>query len=90
VDSFARKQCHRFAVRANCAIWARPSVGDFRTGEHAGEGGLARFHATLHPGTGCADGLRNVKDTAISVPALAQTHAYAEITGGPSEPGTTE
>ena len=80
MDRFASEQRHRFAARADRAIWAGPRVGDFRTGEHAGQGGLARFHAALHPSAGGADGLPNVEDTAIGVPALAQAHADAKIT----------
>jgi hypothetical protein len=80
VNGFAGEQRHRFAVRANRAIWAGLCVGDFRTGEHTGQGGLARFHAAFHPGTGCSDGLGNVEDTAFGVPTLAQAHSDAKIT----------
>ena len=44
-------------VRADGAVRTGPCVGDLGAGEHAGEGGLARFHPALHPGTGGADGL---------------------------------
>src|ERR1700684_3446192 len=39
MDCFAGEHRHRFAVRTDRAVRARPCVSDFRAGEHARQGG---------------------------------------------------
>jgi hypothetical protein len=75
---FAREQGDGFAVRADGPVRTRPSMGNFRAGEHARKRGwpasTRRFIQARR-----AHRFGNVENAALDVPALAQPDADSKI-----------
>ena len=71
VHGLASENRNRLAAGTCRAVLARPSIGYLGTGEHAGKCGHAGFDPAAHPSPCRANGLGNVVNAAVFIPAFA-------------------
>jgi len=66
------EQCHRFAVRADRAVRARPGVGDFGSVNIPDTAGCPASTRRFIQARAVRTASENVEDTTLGIPALAQ------------------